>query len=128
MLVEVDALNQVILLLDAELQVRDAFLARGITRHECPYPVRFYTYRSLLTPAGSCAVCGYPLDRIAEPCSSSGGFHAFVGVAEIDEIPAQHKVENRSLDLLTLRYDEFAFFCERDNLFPLPGADAPFEV
>ncbi len=128
MLVEVDALNQVILLLDGELQVRDAFLARGITQHESPYPVRFYTYRSFLTPAGHCAVCGFPLERINEPCSSSGGYHAFTGIADLEEVPAQHKVENRSLALLTLRYDEFEFFLESDNLFPIPGADEPFEV
>lgn len=128
MFVEVDTLNQVVLLLDADLNVRDAFLARGITRHETPYPVRFYTYRSLLTPAGHCAICGYSLDRIAEPCSSSGGFHAFAGVEDHDEVPALHKVEARSLQLLTLRYDEFAFFVEADNLFPLQSEDAPFAV
>lgn len=128
LIIEVDLLQEVILLIDEQYQVRDAFMAQGRTRHETQYPVSFYAYRKMLTPVGHCAVCGYTLDQINEPCSSSGGFHAFVGVAEDPNIPAEHKAENRNLPLQKITYDEFSFFIEPDNLFPIHGISQGMQV
>lgn len=128
MQIEVDLLDEVVLLVDGQYQVRDAFIAKGITRHECPYPVTHYTYRKLLTPAGYCCVCGYQPDQLEEPCSASGGFHAFVGAEEDPYIPDQHKVSARSLAVHRITYDEFDFYIEPDNLFPIEGISTPLEV
>jgi len=103
-------------------------VARGITRHQTDYPIVFYTYRKLLTPAGNCAVCGNTPEKIDEACSASGGFHAFTGMAGEASIPDQHKAEARSLDLRPLTYDEYMFFIEADNLFLVDGAAQAFEV
>jgi len=115
---EVDLVNETVLLVDEGLAVRDAFLARGVTRHVCDGAVRFYTYRSLLTLPGFCVVCGRPVEEIGEPCSSSGGFHAFAGLSRGD-VPDGHLAEDRALEISAIRYDELAFFVERDNLFPI---------
>ncbi len=122
MIIEVDLIDEVVLLLDGDLAVVDAFRARGATRHEAPSSVRFYTFRGLLIMPGSCAVCGYSLDRIGERCSSSGGFHAFTGVDDNSDVPEGHKAGNRSLTLHALTYDELVFYVVPDNLFPIDDA------
>lgn len=119
MLLDIDVNDEVILVLDGLHHVVDAFRAKGITKREVPNSATAYTYRSLLTPPGSCAVCGRKPDAMDEPCSSSGGFHAFAGVAHIPEIPDQHKLEHRALAMTELVFQEFTFYVEPDNLFPI---------
>ena len=119
MQIEVDVINDVVLLVDKNMAVLDAFPARGITRYTTQAPVHFYVYRSMLAQPGSCAVCGYAVARMNEHCSSSGGFHAFVGVDDDADIPAQHKAANRSLPLHMLTYDELVFYVVPDNLFEI---------
>ncbi len=119
MIVEVDLINEIVLLVNQQLEVLHAFRADGCTRETINLPVVHYTYRSLLVLPGSCTVCGRGTDEMDQRCSSSGGFHAFAGVAEDVSIPAQHKVEQRDLVMMTLHYDELTFYVSGDNLFPI---------
>lgn len=128
MIIKADLLGEVVLLIDADLKVRDAFESRGPTEHHTQYPVTHYTYRSLLTLPGFCCVCGNGLDALQQPCTSSGGFHAFAGMTDDPHLPDAHKVENRSLDILALAYDELHFYIERDNLFPITQISEPMNV
>lgn len=128
MIVKADLLGEVVLLIDSTYAVRDAFESRGPTEHHTDYPVTFYTYRSHLTMPGYCCVCGVGLDELHKPCTSSGGFHAFAGMADDPNFPPMHRVENRSLDILALTYDEMAFYIERDNLFPITQISKPLDV
>ncbi len=118
MIYQVDLLNEVVLLIDEDMNVVDAFAADGRTEHPCSLPVRYYTYRSLVTPPGICALCGVGPEKLDQPCVSSGGFHAFTGGDQLENVPDLHKAENRSLPLTTLNYDELRFYLEADNLFP----------
>ena len=117
MIYQVDTIDDVVLLVDDQWQVVDAFAADGITRHQCDLPVSYYTYRKLLTPPGVCCMCAATLERIDQPCISSGGFHAFAGVAADASVPDQHKAEFRSVSLIAIHYDELSFYVETDNLF-----------
>ncbi|CAM2068027.1 hypothetical protein SCOR_21825 [Sulfidibacter corallicola] len=128
MLLQVDLYQEVVLLLGASLEVVDAFQARGKTRHQTLPSVRFYTYRSLLTLPGHCAVCGKSLDAIGEPCSSSGGFHAFVGLDGDETVPEQHKARARSLSLAMLQFEDLSFYVESDNVFKIDEIVVPMVV
>ena len=128
MQVHVDLIDEVVFLVDESFAVRDAFRAVGKTVHESEYPASFYTYKSLLTMPGYCCVCGSDLGHIGKPCVSSGGFHAFAGVAKRTDVADQHKAEHRSLELRTLRYEELVFFVESDNLFPISQILMPISV
>ena len=112
-----DLINEVILLLDARYQVIDAFAVDGKTEHDTEVLAEWYVYRSQLTASGACVLCGASPDKIHEPCVSSGGFHAFCGVADDPSIPEGHKVENRSVAVHMLTFDEFQFYIEADNVF-----------
>ncbi len=119
MIVHVDLVDEIVILVDGEMCVRDAFAARGITRHECDDAICRYTYRSLLIQPGSCAVCGVAREELTRRCTSSGGYHAFVGLTDRDPIPREHRAESRSISLVQLRYDELVFFVAADNLFDI---------
>jgi len=118
MIYEVDLLNEVVLLIDGDFNVVDAFPADGLTQRTCALPVEWYTYRSLVTPPGICALCGVGPDSIDQHCVSSGGFHAFTSSPNL-EIPREHKAENRNLPLRTLAFEDLQFYLEADNLFPV---------
>ena len=128
MIVEVDLINEVVLLLDAQRQVRDAFRAHGVTRHETPFPIGFYTYRSHLTPDGYCCLCGVPVEKVGQPCVSSGGFHAFVGLQDSPQVPEGHHAHQRSVPIQHIVYEEFNFYVESDNLFPIDEISLAMEV
>lgn len=119
MIVEVDLINEVVLLVNQGLEVLDAFRADGRTRKTIELPILHYTYRSLLVLPGFCAVCGRSTEERDLHCSSSGGFHAFVGISDDPSVPEQHKAEQRDLVLRTLRYDELTFYVMGENLFPI---------
>lgn len=119
MQVEVDLLNDVVLLINRDYEVLDAFRTRGRTLHDAPDHVAFYTFRSYLTPPGLCAVCGRNESEINEACSSSGGFHAFVGLPEDAAILPMHRSEARNMPLVTIRFEDLPFWLEPDNLFPI---------
>ncbi len=128
MICEVDLISEVVLLVSPQREVADAFLARGKTTHRCLRPVSHYTYRSLLSPPGVCCLCGRGLAQREEPCVSSGGYHAFVGVADRHDVPELHKAERRSAPVVKISYDEFDFFLEADNLFPIDQILKPLPV
>lgn len=125
---EADLIHDVVLLINHEQEVVDAFEVRGKTRHPGSPTVTHYTYRSLLTPEGYCAVCGNTVDQQQKPCTSSGGFHAFVGMENEPLLDPRHKVESRSLPLHTLVFEEFRFWVEPDNLFPIDQILIPLDV
>ena len=118
MIYAVDLRDQVVLLINGEWEVVDAFRARGKTSHVCEAPVSHYTYRGLLTLPGSCLLCGRGVAELARPCVSSGGFHAIAGAGRVGDVPWGHRAENRTIDYQQLTYDEWTFFVERENLFP----------
>lgn len=117
MLYKVDLINEVVLLIDKELKVVDAFPANGPTERTCEHPVSYYTYRSLVVPPGVCALCGVGPEDLEKHCVSSGGCHAFTAGSP-PSVPQEHLAENRSLPLTVLTYDELRFYLEADNLFP----------
>jgi hypothetical protein len=119
MQVEVDLLNDVALLVNREYEVLDAFRVRGRTQHEAAPGVVFFTFRSYLTPPSQCAVCGRTVEEVNEPCTSSGGFHAFVGVSEDAEILPLHRAEARNMPLVRIHFEDLPFWVEPDNLFPI---------
>lgn len=119
MQVEVDLLNEVVLLINRDHEVIDAFKVRGKTIHEAPEGIAFYTFRSYLTPPELCAVCGRPVEQLDEPCTSSGGFHAFVGLSDDAPILPLHRAEARSLPLVQIHFEDLPFWLEPDNLFPI---------
>lgn len=118
-MLSVDLYHDVVLLANAAGDVVDAFAAQGRTEHPLPAGVTHYTLRSLITLPGTCAVCGRHADQRAEHCTSSGGFHAFVGMDADADLPEQHKARARSLAIVCLRYDDLDFYIEQDNLFPI---------
>ncbi len=128
MLYQVDVLRDVVLLIDAHMSVVDAFDAAGETSHQCEWPVQFYTYRSLLIGPGYCLLCGTELSGRNQACTSSGGYHAFVGCADREDLPDGHKVEHRNLPVCALTFDEFTFYLERDNLFSADEIRKPMVV
>lgn len=115
----VDLYNDVVLLANAAGDVVDAFAVQGKTEHPLPAGVTHYTLRSLITLPGSCAVCGRSADQRGEHCTSSGGFHAFVGMDEDPSLAEEHKARARALAITRLNYDDLAFYIEQDNLFPI---------
>ncbi len=115
----VDVYNDVVLLANAAADVVDAFAVQGRTEHPLPDGVTHYTLRSLITLPGTCAVCGRGAEQRTEACSSSGGFHAYVGMDADPDLPEQHKARARSLAIVRLKYDDLAFYIEQDNLFPI---------
>ncbi len=128
MLIEVDLVDQIVLLLDKDMKVRDAFQARGKTSHETDFSVTAYTYRSFLTMPGFCFLCGMAQEDWQERCVSSSGYHAFVGLNPDADLPEGHRAENRNVAMVEIVYDEFRFFVEPDNLFPLEKPAEPFAV
>jgi len=126
---EVDLINDVVLLLDRNHRVIDAFPVIGKTVHECPYPgILFYTFKSLLSLPGSCGVCHATVEEINNPCVSSGGFHAFLGVETNPNIPPQHQAANRSASWIDITFDEMTFYSEPDNVFPIEQISESFNV
>ena len=128
MIYEVDLVADVVLLLDRDLAVVDGFPVAGKTRHHGDGQARFYTYRSLLTPAGHCCLCGKGVALIGTPCVSSGGFHAFAGLPSGDPEAERHRVEHRSLVVRKLHYEEWVFYVEQDNLWPVSQIQKGLEV
>lgn len=128
MQLQVDLIQNVVLLIDRDYQVRDAFMVKGVTDHATPYPVHFYTYRSLLTQAGECVLCGRTTDAYLEPCVSSGGYHAFAGAEDDPNLPLGHHASQRSVALHALHYDDMTFYVEADNLFPIDQIVVPMSV
>ena len=125
---QVDVCHEIVLLINPRMEVVDAFQAVGDTSHECPFPVSHYTYRGLLTLPGNCVLCGGTPEAVTRPCNSSGGYHAFVGCTDNPEVPPGHRAEDRSLALHALSYDEFTFYVEADNLFPIQEISKPLMV
>jgi len=125
---EADSINDAVLLIDAECQVVDAFAVHGKTRHESQAPAVRYTFRGLVYPPGRCCLCDRSTAEIQTPCVSSGGCHAFVGVADAPDIPSAHKAENRNAPLVAISYDELVFYVEADNLFPVSEIQKPIAV
>lgn len=115
---KVDLVKEVVLLIAPDHQVVDAFLAEGRTSRTCPHPVAFYTYRSLLTLPGHCLLCAKTSDDIDQPCVSSGGFHAFVGLEDAEVPHPGHLAKNRSAAFVKIHFEDLDFFLERDHLFP----------
>ncbi|CAM2008585.1 hypothetical protein [Acanthopleuribacter pedis] len=115
----IDVYNDVVLLVDADGDVLDAFNARGRTDHPLTEGVTHYTLRSLITLPGHCAVCGREISERNTACTSSGGFHAFVGLDDHPDLPEQHKARARSLALARLHYEDLDFYVEQDQLFPI---------
>lgn len=115
---EVDLLNEVVLLIDADFKVVDAFKAEGKTSRYCAHQVSYYAYRKSLTLPEHCLMCGKPVEDYRTPCFTSGGFHAFVGLQDNTGLPQGHLVENRSVPYTRITFEELDFFLERDQLFP----------
>ena len=128
MLLEVDLIEDVVLLINRQFQVVDGFEVRGATTHQSQSEPAFYTYRSLLTPVGACCLCGRPTEEVSKPCISSGGYHAFPGLPAGSDIDRGHRAEQRNLPLHALAYDEFVFYVEHDNLFPIGQIQKGYQV
>ena len=128
MIIEADLIKDVVLLIDKNYQVVDGFKVEGPTTYECEGDIAYYTYRSYLTLPGYCAVCGKPIEEIHTSCTSSGGFHAYVGAKDVAEIPDLHKAEQRSIPLVKIRFEDLDFFLEPDNLFGVDQTRQAFLV
>lgn len=115
----IDVYNDVVLLVDAGGEVLDAFNARGQTEHPLSEGVTHYTLRSLVTLPGHCVVCGREVSERDTPCTSSGGFHAFVGLDDDPNLPEQHKARARSVAVKALHFEDLDFYIEQDQLFPI---------
>lgn len=114
----VDLVKEVVLLINPQYEVVDAFQAEGRTRHLCNQAIAFYTYRSHLTLPEHCLICGKHAEEFQTACPSSGGFHAFVGLPEHNHIPSGHHAVNRSAPFVAIRFQDLEFYLERDYLFP----------
>lgn len=128
MIYEVDLVGDIVFLIDGALRVTDAFAVKGKTRHQSGYPAAFYTYKSLITAPGSCCLCGRPMEERLTPCVSVDGFHALVGVRDRQDIEEGHKAGSRALPIKRISYDEFEFYLEADNLFPIEEIQKPMAV
>lgn len=138
--VQLDALNQVALILAADYTILDAFEVRGRTRREIPAGASHYTFRSYTVPALHCMLCGRTVEQVSESCTSRQGFHAFVGVFPGTEdswerpdtgretVPPLHRAQAWDLPIIPLRFEDLNFYVERDNLFAIEEIVVPWSV
>jgi len=123
-----DVIKEIILILDQSLNIVDIFECTGLTEHTIPDDGLYFTYKKLLIPEGACALCNKTISQLKSPCVSNSGKHAFVG-RQLADIPMLQRASSYHIPLFTLVFDEFIFYLEKDNLFPLdsktPVPDPP---
>jgi hypothetical protein len=138
--VQLDALNQVALIVAADYTILDAFEVRGRTLRQIPEGASHYTFRSYTVPAYHCMLCGRSVEQISESCTSRQGFHAFVGdfppppapgepISQAgSDVPPMHRAPAWDLPILSLRFEDLCFYVERDNLFVIEEIAVPWRV
>jgi hypothetical protein len=113
-----DVIKEVILILDQALNIVDIFECTGLTEQPISDDGLYFTYKKLLIPEGACALCNKTISQLQTPCVSNSGKHAIVG-RHLEDIPMLQRASSYHIPLFTLVFDEFGFYLEKDNLFPL---------
>ena len=116
MIMQFDLINETVLIMDKKHHVVDIFEVLGPTQRERQEQAVFFTYRSHLTPEKTCVLCAKTISQLDQPCVSNSGNHAIVGRA-LTEIPNHHRATSYDLPLIEIRFQEFIFYLEKDNLF-----------
>ncbi|PIE90124.1 MAG: hypothetical protein CR997_07640 [Acidobacteria bacterium] len=111
-----DHLRETVLILDKDLSLLDIFEVIGATERELPPGSCFITYKCHLIQEGLCILCGVDKDHIGQSCVSNSGNHAIVG-RNLTNIPLLHQATSYDIPLHEIRFDEFVFYVENDNLF-----------
>ena len=126
-----DHLRETILILDKNLSLLDIFEVVGVVERDVPLESCYLTYKSHLIAEGCCALCGELENNLDKSCVSNSGRHSIVG-RRLDHIPEIHRATSYDLPLYEIRFEEFTFYVEKDNLFPvhesLPPATDSFTV
>ena len=126
-----DLIKETVLLIDSDFSILDVFFVTGITEREIPPSCCFYTYKSHMIQEGHCCLCGIQRDFDEKACVSNSGNHAVVG-SSCDHVPLFHRATSYDIPLFKIRYQEFSYYVEKDNLFPISSgntsAGRPVEV